>query len=63
GRIRLPLDGHAGSPAVPVKKAGDAVSAGDVVAEIPEGLLGARCHSPINGHIQNIAGNIMEISL
>lgn len=63
GRIRLPLAAHAGVAAVPIKNAGDRVEAGEAVAEIPEGALGARCHSPINGRVLSIRNNVMEIAL
>lgn len=62
GRVRIPLDGHAGAPAVPVKKPGDRVESGELVAEIPEGSLGARCHAPIAGRVERVGGNVMEIA-
>jgi len=48
-RVRLPLQQHIGAPASPVVQAGDRVAAGDVVAEIPDGQLGARIHASIAG--------------
>lgn len=62
GRVRIPLDAHAGSPSVPVKDVGEKVSAGDVIAEIPPGALGARCHASITGRITGIFGNSVEIA-
>lgn len=61
GRVLLPLDGHAGAPAHPIKRIGDLVEQGEVVAEPPAGAVGARCHAPINGRILRISGNVMEI--
>jgi Na+-translocating ferredoxin:NAD+ oxidoreductase RnfC subunit len=51
-RVRLPLKQHAGAPARPVVHTGDRVQAGDLVAEIPEGQLGARLHASIAGTVQ-----------
>jgi Na+-translocating ferredoxin:NAD+ oxidoreductase RnfC subunit len=61
GRVRLPLNAHAGSPAIPARRVGDTVRTGDVVGEIPNGALGARCHAPIDGKILSITGQVVEI--
>ena len=58
-RVRLPLKQHVGAPAQPVVQAGDRVEAGDLVAEIPEGELGARIHASISGTIQALDPEIV----
>jgi len=39
--------------------AGDAVAVGDVVAEPPEGALGARIHASIAGVVQSVDATII----
>ena len=58
-RVRLALSQHIGAPAEPVVGAGDRVSAGDVVAEIPPGELGARVHASINGTVESVGEEIV----
>lgn len=57
-RLALPLKQHAGSPSVPVVKPGDRVAAGALLAEIPEGALGARLHAPRAGRVVATDGRI-----
>lgn len=57
GQVRLRLDSHVGAPAQPVVAAGDAVRRGQVVAEIPEGALGARVHASIDGVVTAVTDN------
>ena len=58
-RITLPLAQHVGAPAVPVVRAGDRVTAGPLVADIPEGQLGARIHASITGSVTSVNGAII----
>jgi Na+-translocating ferredoxin:NAD+ oxidoreductase RnfC subunit len=51
-RVRLPLKQHAGAPASACVASGAAVQAGDLVAEVPDGTLGARIHASISGTVQ-----------
>ena len=53
-RVSLPLSQHVGAPAVPVVQRGDRVRAGQLVAEIPEGKLGARIHASIDGRVTSL---------
>jgi Na+-translocating ferredoxin:NAD+ oxidoreductase RnfC subunit len=48
-RVDLPLKQHAGVPAAPTVRPGEAVRAGDAVADVPDGRLGARIHASISG--------------
>jgi len=57
-RLTLPLKQHAGAPSVPVVKAGDRVAAGALLAEIPEGALGARLFAPKAGRVAAVDGQI-----
>ncbi len=55
GDVRLPLTQHLGAPAVPVVSAGDMVEKGQLVAEIPEGALGARIHASVTGTVKDVS--------
>ncbi|MBC7326919.1 SLBB domain-containing protein [bacterium] len=59
--VILPLKQHAGAPAKPVVKVGDKVKRGDLIAEIPEGALGARIHASIDGVISTITSQEIRI--
>ncbi|HBW48130.1 TPA: hypothetical protein DEF17_09435 [bacterium] len=63
GRLRIQLNAHAGSPALPKKSVGNSVARGEVIAEPSEGALGAKYHSPIDGKVLNISDNILEIGV
>ena len=54
GRVRLPLKMHIGAPSVPVVKEGDMVRRGQLIAEIPQGALGARIHASITGRVSAV---------
>jgi Na+-translocating ferredoxin:NAD+ oxidoreductase RnfC subunit len=60
-QVKLYLSQHLGAPSVPIVKPGDAVAAGTVVAEIPEGKLGARLHSSISGTVSEVTGNYIMV--
>ncbi len=60
--VTILLKQHAGRPAVPVVKEGDAVVRGQLVAEIPEGALGARLHASLTGKIKRITPQAIIIS-
>lgn len=53
-RIYLPLKQSFGAPSAPCVSIGEAVKRGDVVAEIPQGALGSRLHTPIDGRVQAV---------
>ena len=60
-KVTLILKQHAGAPATPVVKVGDAVKKGQLVAEIPDGALGARIHASIDGIVAQVTGEAIEI--
>lgn len=58
-RVVIPLKQHFGVPAQPVVKAGDRVKAGDIIAAVPEGKLGANIHASIEGKVISINGAVI----
>jgi Na+-translocating ferredoxin:NAD+ oxidoreductase RnfC subunit len=56
---RLPLSQHTGAPAEPVVKIGEKVKKGQLIAEIPDGKLGAKIHASIDGTIMSIDSEII----
>ncbi|WP_026487276.1 SLBB domain-containing protein [Caldanaerobius polysaccharolyticus] len=48
-KVCIPLSQHVGVPAEAVVKAGDVVEKGDLIANVPEGKLGAKVHASIDG--------------
>ncbi len=52
--VGLYLRQHIGAPAVAIVKPGDAVTCGQVVAEIPEKALGARIHASVTGQVVDV---------
>jgi len=57
-RVRLALKQHAGAPAQPVVEVGDQVEEGQLVAQMPEGQLGAALHASIGGRVLAVAPRI-----
>lgn len=60
-RVRIPLNGHAGSPARPTVSPGNKVKRGDIVGEPPPDQAGAVCHASIEGRVTDIAPEWIEI--
>lgn len=60
-KVTLPLRQNVGAPAEPVVKAGDVVTAGDLIARIPEGKLGANLHASISGTVQAVTDTAIVI--
>ncbi len=61
-RVRVPLNRHAGVPAIPCVGVGDRVRRGDVIAASPVDKLGAVCHASIAGKVTEIGATWLEIS-
>jgi Na+-translocating ferredoxin:NAD+ oxidoreductase RnfC subunit len=53
-RVVLPLKQHAGVPCRPRVRAGERVTEGQVVGEIPDGALGAQLHASIAGIVEQV---------
>lgn len=60
-QVRIPLKQHVGVPAKPIVAVGDRVFAGQCIAEIPEGALGARVHASIDGVVTAIHADSIRI--
>jgi Na+-translocating ferredoxin:NAD+ oxidoreductase RnfC subunit len=60
-RISIPLQQHIGAPAEPVVAVGTRVAVGDLIAQIPEGKLGASIHASIGGRINQVDSAAIEI--
>jgi Na+-translocating ferredoxin:NAD+ oxidoreductase RnfC subunit len=60
GQVSIPLKMHAGVSAVPCVEDGSFVNAGDLIAELPQGSLGARIHGSISGRVR-LAGDRIVI--
>ncbi|MFO7709995.1 MAG: 4Fe-4S dicluster domain-containing protein [Desulfobacterales bacterium] len=58
GSVRIPLQQHAGAPAVARVRPGAAVQVGDVIGDIPEGELGARVHASLKGTVTDVGSAI-----
>jgi hypothetical protein len=50
-----------GAPATPAVAVGRRVAAGDLIADIPEGKLGANVHASIAGRISKVSESAIEI--
>jgi Na+-translocating ferredoxin:NAD+ oxidoreductase RnfC subunit len=52
--LRIPLQMHAGAPAVPRVRPGDRVERGQCIAAMEEGKIGAPIHAPEAGIVRDI---------
>ncbi len=52
--LKISLHQHIGMPSVPVVQTGDMVKAGGLIADLPDGRLGAKIHSPLSGKIKSL---------
>jgi Na+-translocating ferredoxin:NAD+ oxidoreductase RnfC subunit len=62
-RVTIPLGQHIGAPANTVVSVGDAVEAGDLIATIPDGKLGANVHASISGRVVKVDEGMIEIAV
>jgi len=60
-RVTIRLKQHIGAPSQPVVKIGDGVQRGDLIAQIPEGKLGANVHASISGRVEAVTGEHIVI--
>lgn len=61
-RVKIPLNKHAGSPALPLVKMGQKVKMCDMIAATPSDTLGAVYHATINGNITDVNNEFVEIT-
>ena len=52
--VKISLKQHVGMSANPVIKEGDMIKCGELIGDIPEGKLGAKIHSSIDGKVKQI---------
>jgi len=60
-RVCIPLRQHIGVAAVPRVASGDRVAVGDLIAQIPDGQLGANVHASIAGRIAEVSDQAIQI--
>ena len=60
-RVTIPLKQHIGASSQPVVRIGDRVQCGDLIAQIPEGKLGANVHASISGRVEAVTGEHIVI--
>ena len=62
-RVTIPLrhPRGIGAPAVPVVAVGQKVAAGEPIAQVPEGKLGANAHASITGRVLQVTEAVVEI--
>ena len=59
--VVIPMSQHIGAPSVPVVKEGDHVNVGDLIAETPEGAMGAVIHASISGRVESVGNRIVIV--
>ena len=59
--IRIPLKQHIGETSIPIVKKGENVEAGQLIASVPEGKLGANIHSSISGKVKEVTEVYIKI--
>ena len=59
--VTILLKQHIGAPAQAVVRTGDAVTAGQLIGEIPEGAMGARVHASIDGIVDQVEATQITI--
>lgn len=60
-QVKIPLKQHTGAPARPVVKKGEKVHRGQLIADLPPGMLGAPVHASLTGRVLNV--NNQEITI
>jgi Na+-translocating ferredoxin:NAD+ oxidoreductase RnfC subunit len=62
-KVKIMLNQHIGAAAVPVVKLNDFVKKGDVIAETPQGKLGAKIHGSIDGKVIDLEEKSITIEV
>lgn len=60
-QVRIPLKQHIGAAATPTVKEGAKVKAGDLIASIPDGKVGAMVHASIAGKVAEVTEKHIRI--
>ncbi|GHU63176.1 NADH dehydrogenase [Clostridia bacterium] len=61
-QVTIPLKMHIGAPSVPIVRKGQRVKKEELIADIPEGSLGAKIHASISGVISDITDTGIHIT-
>jgi len=61
--LTIPTKQHAGVPAKPVVKAGSQISAGALLADIPEGALASKIFSPRSGRVSSADAGAIRVEV
>ena len=61
--LNLPLKQHAGAPSSPVVRAGQRITTGALLADIPEGSLGAKIFSPRAGRVASVDAQAIRVEV
>ncbi|OLR55126.1 NADH dehydrogenase [Hornefia porci] len=59
--VHIMLSQHVGAPAQPIVRAGDRVTAGQMIGRIPEDALGAAVHASIGGEVTEVTDKYIAI--
>lgn len=59
--VHIATSQHVGAPSKVVVSSGDHVEKGQIIAEIPEGSLGAKAHASISGTVVNVTADYIVI--
>ena len=60
-RVEIPVQMHIGAPAAPVVSPGDTVKVGDLIAQPPEGAMGALIHASMDGRVESVGQRIVIV--
>jgi Na+-translocating ferredoxin:NAD+ oxidoreductase RnfC subunit len=60
--VKIPLSQHIGEKSIPIVKEGESVKAGQLLANVPKGKLGANIHSSISGRIKEVTEAYIKIN-
>lgn len=60
--VKIPLKQHIGETSIPIVKKGESVDAGQLIASVQEGQLGANIHSSISGIVKEVTELYIKIN-
>jgi len=61
-QVKIMLKQHIGAAAKPVVKLGDSVVEGTLIADVEEGILGAKIHASISGRVTHVSDEFIKIA-
>jgi hypothetical protein len=60
-QVRIDLRQHIGAAAIPVVEEGDNTRQGDLIADIPDGQMGAKYHASVSGRLRKVERDAIVI--